>query len=197
MIEPAQDYLKECFNYDPDTGVLTWKDRPREHFKYEYSWLWVNNEYAGSQAGCNSHGYLQVGICGNSYLVHRVIWCLMTGGWPTGIDHIDHDKMNNRFSNLREATHLDNNKNASRRIDNKSGVTGVSWHSRDKKWQAQIGVGGKQTNLGFFDEKLTAIFARWAAEEKHGFHKNHGATISRQCLQIRSLSSFQMTKGEE
>ena len=51
---------------------------------------------------------------------------------------------------------------------------GVGWSKRDKKWYANIVLDHKKRHLGLFEDINWAIFARWLAEDKLGFHKNHG-----------------------
>jgi hypothetical protein len=73
----------------------------------------------------------------------------MTGEWPSEIDHINLDKADNRWTNLRLATRRLNNANT--RPRGALGVKGVSWNEERKKYVAQIRVNGKQTGLGRFD----------------------------------------------
>ncbi len=96
---PAQSYLRECFDYDPDTGVLRWKVRPPEHFidsKWAASW---NAHWAGQEAGIVlARGYRQVCLDYKKYLAHRIIFRIMTGVDPGElIDHRDTDPGNNRW----------------------------------------------------------------------------------------------------
>ena len=44
---PEQSYLRECFNYDPVTGLLRWRERPRAHFRRELDWKGWTKRYAG------------------------------------------------------------------------------------------------------------------------------------------------------
>lgn len=81
------------------------------------------------------------------------------------VDHIDHKKNNNCKSNLRICMHSENMKNLSIRSNNKSGITGVSWHKASNKWQAYIGIDGKTINLGYFTSKEDAIKTRKEAEQ--------------------------------
>lgn len=90
------------------------------------------------------------------------------------IDHIDHDRSNNKKENLRTVTVKENNKNASIRSDNKSGICGVSFRKRRNKWVAQIRVSGKNKTLGWFSNIEDAKSARYRAEKEYGFHHNHG-----------------------
>ena len=99
----------------------------------------------------------------------------MTGRWPNGdIDHIDGDRLNNKWSNLREVTRLDNRRNAGLRVDNTSGYNGISYNNRERKWETYIEVEGQRKRLGKYLELHEAIQARKRAEKKYGFHPNHG-----------------------
>ncbi|UTC25443.1 homing endonuclease [Pectobacterium phage vB_PcaM_P7_Pc] len=98
------EHFKSCFIYDQDTGVLTWRRRPLEHFKNSRGCNTWNTKFAGKVAGSkDADGYLVVKIDFKSHRVHRVIWEMCNGPIPSGkkIDHEDHDRENNRLSNLR------------------------------------------------------------------------------------------------
>jgi len=131
----------------------------------------------GSIAGHLSRGYRQLRIYGECFMVHRIIWEMEVGDIPEGmvIDHINHIRSDNRISNLRAVTVLENTRNASERKDNSSGVTGVTWDKFSSKWQAKISVKGKTVHLGRFNSLDDARIARRQAEAKYKFHKNHGA----------------------
>lgn len=93
------------------------------------------------------------------------------------VDHINHDRTDNRIENLRLVNANENCKNQKASTRNKSGVVGVSWKSQKNKWHAQIMVDGKQIHLGFYDDindAKDAKDARKVAERKYGFHENHG-----------------------
>lgn len=99
-------------------------------------------------------------------LMHRVI--LGLDGDIKG-DHRDGNGLNNRRENLRPATGAQNTHNQRTRIDNRSGVKGVSWHKRIGKWQARIGLHGKDKCLGYFADIQSAAEAyRNASNELHG-----------------------------
>ena len=89
------------------------------------------------------------------------------------VDHIYHNengegrRYDNRKSNLRLTTHLNNMKNVKKRNTNKSGITGVNWNKRRNKWEARITVNGKEIHLGFKDKKEDAAQLRKNAEEKY------------------------------
>lgn len=106
---PSQEYLIECFYYDPDTGILVWKKRPIEHFYNHQSFCRWNTMFSGKTAGHKSKDrygfYLSVRVNISTYKAHRLIWKIVTGTDPCGeIDHINGIKTDNRFINLRDAT---------------------------------------------------------------------------------------------
>lgn len=88
---PEQSILKKKFNYNPSTGKLYWIKRK------------------GQEAGTvGRQGYRSVTLNNIVYQAHRVIYKWMTGEDPEIIDHIDRDKDNNRWSNLRSVSERDN-----------------------------------------------------------------------------------------
>jgi hypothetical protein len=157
------EQVREYFDYDPETGVLKWKCRS------DQSKDW-NSRWAGKIAGADSHGYRAISIGRQRYRVHRIIWLLMTGEWPKHhIDHIDMDRSNNRWANLREADWAENNANRRGHRDSRTGVKGVTWHAQRGKYYARINVGKKQISLGLYGriEDAAAAYAR-GAEKYHG-----------------------------
>lgn len=164
--EITQEYLRSLFHYDPETGVLTWKERPREHFVSNRGWNTWNVKNAGRRAGADcGPNYWRVSVDKRRYLLHRVIWMLVHGSWPVVIDHLNGDRGDNRISNLRNTTKAENNKNRAMDTRNTSGVAGVSWNKRLSKWQSKL----SRRHLGFFEAKEAAIRARKAAESVHGY----------------------------
>lgn len=158
MITQAE--LKEILDYNQETGEFKWrKELGKRAMK-------------GSTAGwVMPQGYLRVGIMGTQYLMHRLAWVYVHGELQetSQIDHINHNKSDNRISNLRCVTHSGNQKNAGIRKDNKSGVVGVHWTSGIKKWTAAICSDGKIKHLGNFTNKDDAIKARKDAEKSSDF----------------------------
>lgn len=132
------------------------------------------NQEAGSLI--KSTGRWCINFNNKKLLRSRVVWMIHYGEIPDGmeVDHIDHDRLNDKIENLRLVTRKVNAKNLSKRCDNSSGVTGVTYCKRDNLWQAKINVDGKCLNLGHFRDKQSAINARVEAEERLGFHRNHG-----------------------
>lgn len=123
----------------------------------------------------NGKGYLLVTIRYSNYLVHRIIWAYFNGELPQkNIDHIDGDTTNNRIENLRLVTKSENARNKKIRSDNKSGVQGVYWVSKIKKWEAAIVSGKKTVRLGQYKDFHQAASIRLTAEDHYGYHKNHG-----------------------
>jgi len=78
------------------------------------------------------------------------------------VDHIDNDKENNKISNLRYATHIENGRNSSISKKNTSGVKGVYFHKPSQKWMAYIGINKKLINIGLFETLEEAKIARQA-----------------------------------
>ena len=48
---PDQAYLRQCFDYDPETGILTWKTRPRSHLPNDRIWNCINSRCVGMRDG--------------------------------------------------------------------------------------------------------------------------------------------------
>lgn len=176
----TQEYVRSLFEYEPETGVLTWKERPREHFSSDRIWKSTNTRCAGkaTSVSANSDGYQQVGIDGKSYKAHRIIWLYMEGRLPPEVDHENGNRLDGRWLNLLASDRETNMKNKGIRKDNKSGVCGVGWHKTDRRWVAFITVSGKQIRLGGFTDKNAAIAARLEAENVYGFSEGHGKRLA-------------------
>lgn len=158
--------LRQWFNYEPATGILTWR-MSTKHIK------------AGTRAGfAVAKGYRAVKLFGKIYREHQLVWALHYGEWPDPhrvIDHINGRKDDNSIANLRLATVTQNAANSKRRAVNTSGFKGVCWHKRDKVWVAHIGVDGKNLHLGTFTSKESAFAAyRDAAVRHFGEYANFG-----------------------
>ncbi len=164
MTELTQEYLKEILHYDPNTGVWSWNVRR-------------GKVRAGDVAGTDhGEGYRSIMIDYKRYLAHRLAFVYMIGRFPADqADHINQDKSDDRWFNLREVDNQTNLRNQRIRKINTSGIMGVSWHKRDKIWQARIVVDGVILHLGGFKDKAEAAKARAAADIKYGFHPNHGS----------------------
>jgi hypothetical protein len=166
---PSVEFLCECFDYVPETGTLTWKARPREHFKSAHNWARWNTMFANTEAGSvNSRGYICVLINSRSYLLHRIVWKISTGDDPPSqLDHKDGTRTNNRLTNLRIATESEQMWNSGHRRDTVSGRRGVFPHGG--KWRAAICVNGQRQHLGHFStvEEASSAYES-AARSAHG-----------------------------
>lgn len=119
--------------------------------------------------------YKTVTLFGNTYMEHRVAWALTTGEWPSkDIDHINGDTQDNRLENLREVDHQENLQNQRRaQVSNKSsGLLGVAARSNGR-WDARIGINGKNLHLGCYDTPEEAHQAYLAAKRA----RHAGCTI--------------------
>lgn len=153
----SQARLKELLHYDPATGFFAWRISRRGHTK------------AGDQAGAVFGGrYVQIKIDGIQYLGHRLAWLYVIGRWPSAtVDHRDHCKSNNAWSNLREATASENSQNKIKAtVNSASGLLGVSLRNGVKRVSAQIKINGKQIHIGTFGTPEEAHAAYVAAKRK-------------------------------
>lgn len=179
---PISD-LRRLIWLDESTGELFWRERPESFFRATATrsaahkaanW---NSRYAGKPAlSCpDASGHLVGRIFNKLYYAHRVAFAIYHGAWPeNSIDHINGAPADNRPMNLRDVTHNENHRNQVRRKNNTSGVTGVNFYRRKRKWSASITVDGRSKHLGYFEQKTEAIKARREAEAEIGFHRNHG-----------------------
>lgn len=162
---PSQERLHELFRYEPETGKLTRIAKSGRRG--------VIGEVVGSRG---AKGYLYVSIDGLRYLVHRIVYKMMTSEDPPAgrdIDHLNGDRGDNRWNNLRVVSRTENNRNAQKSKNNASGTTGVSWSNQAGKWMSQIMVDYRHYHLGLFDNLEDAVAARKAAEIRFGFHPGH------------------------
>jgi hypothetical protein len=152
---PRLKFLKECFDYDPETGNLVWRVRPYSHFPSSGNADGWNSRFSGKVlSSTTSGGRPIVQLNHSNFYIHRIIWKLVTGKDPGKfeVDHADTDNTNNSWKNLRLATNAQNQANSSLASNNKSGIKGVSWAARKNKWFAQIRSNGVLYYLGYFDD---------------------------------------------
>ena len=153
----TQQELITTLHYDADAGLFRWIAPCRRVGKMGIASL-----------KASSKGYVIIRIRGKKYSAHRLAWLWMTGEWPAlDIDHIDGDKTNNKWENLRLATKSQNAANAKAHKDNASGLKGVCWHLEGRKWAAEIKINRKKVYLGLFDCPAAAHLAYAVAAEKY------------------------------
>ncbi len=152
------EMLRAAMHYDPETGIF-------RHIKSK------RGVAAGAVAGRSSGaGYWQICIDRKYFYAQRLAWLYVTSEWPLfEIDHEDLNKTNNRFSNLRRATDLQNQGNRGANKNNASGIKGVRYLPKTGMWQARITDGGKDRHLGNYStsEQAARAYAT-AAQEKFG-----------------------------
>ena len=161
------ELVKNIFNYDPYTGILTLRIDRGAGGKFK----------AGDEVGtihesgvANSKKYyLRTWFDGSYVYIHRLAYVGMTGKQPKDIDHINGDGLNNKWDNLRSVTHRINGKNQKIHTTNTSGTSGVTYRKDSGRWRARIMVDDIMINLGTFKDKNDAIEARKRAEGKYGY----------------------------
>lgn len=95
----------------------------------------------------NTGGYCFAIVEGNTKSLHRF---LMDAPKGMVVDHINGNVKDSRVENLRICTHYQNLKNRQMNKNNSSGVRGVTWCKRNKRWYAKIQDRGRGFNLGYF-----------------------------------------------
>ena len=146
------EYVRSILAYDQNTGILMWKvSRPPRGKK-------------GQEAGItNGQGSRSIGIRRRMYFAHRLAWLIMTGEWPPAqIDHKNGIPTDNRWENLRAATHSQNKCNQRVNKSNKAGIKGVHKRKDCNRWAAFIQINRKTHYLGLFK---TADAAKAAYEQ--------------------------------
>lgn len=153
----TQEYLKSIIHYDPETGLFSWLQSTSFRIKI--------GDIAGSKT---IHNYLVIRINGKIYYAHRLAFLYVTGEWPEKhVDHIDLNRTNNKWLNIRPSTVSENHGNMNKHIDNTSGHKGVWFNKLRNTWNAQIMVKGKRYNLGVYENKEDAAKAYEEAAIKY------------------------------
>ena len=148
--------IESNFSYDPETGVLTRLEGVDAMGRHRPEYI---------VKGKHSEGYYVTTFEGKKVFAHRIAFYLMVGRWPKMIDHINQDKTDNRWANLREIDHSGNAFNTKVPSDNKTGRIGVRRHANKRGFVAFIAVDGKQRHLAYGD-LLTCVAARIRAEKE-------------------------------
>ena len=170
MTSPINDIsaerVKAVLDYDPVSGIFTWKISPARRIKI------------GSVAGSiHRTGYRNIKLESRTYLAHRLAWLIMKNDWPAAqVDHINGRRDDNRFENLREATHIQNCRNRKINSDNATGFKGVTYHGT--RFIAQISIDGVQKYLGIFYTAQEAAACYEAEAATHFLNFRRGAHAS-------------------
>lgn len=168
--EMTTELVRELLDYDPATGICRWRVACNTT-----STTRQIGDIAGSLMPPTRNGgggYLTVWIEGRAYKLHRLIWLHVTGQWPDPeVDHINLNRANNRWTNLREATRSQNSANSPgwRKRQGLKGAYRVNKNRGDKKcgWVSYITVERNRIYLGFFKAAEEAHAAYVEAARKH------------------------------
>jgi hypothetical protein len=149
---PPVEVLREHFSYDPETGIVSRLKKSAHRHK------------VGEQVGTvNGSGYLATQFLYQPIKVHRIAWKLHTGQEPPNqIDHINQNPTDNRWENLRAASHRLNCANRSRKRQG-PGLPGTQQRSSGR-WSAYGGGGSEgRIHLGTYDtvEEAHQAHVRW------------------------------------
>jgi hypothetical protein len=129
----------------------------------DYEWL---NQWKWHYAGGSALRNIVKNKKWKSIWMHRLI---MNTPDDLYVDHINHNRLDNRKKNLRICTTGQNNRNSLKRKNNKSGYKGVYWKKQSKKWCAEIGINNERMYLGLFVDIKDAVNAyNRKAKELHG-----------------------------
>lgn len=137
------------FDYNEETGKVYWKERVHKRIR------------VGQECGrITDHGYRKLRVFGTEYYVHRLVWLLKTGSWPVyTIDHINNDRLDNRFENLRDIPVQQNVWNTK--------WLGIKKAIRGSTYSSTICVNGTNIYLGNFPTADLASQAYQQAKEKY------------------------------
>lgn len=155
---PPLAELREWLRYDAETG--------------DFFWLKCSGRkmQPGKRAGwTTANRYVAITLLGQQMQAHRLAWLFANGEDPgeLEIDHINSNRSDNRISNLRLATSLDNSRNTRKLEGTTSKYKGVSWYKRKRKWVAQIRINGASKHLGYFRDEEQAHYAYCAAAARY------------------------------
>ncbi len=172
MMDPSE--LHTYLTYDPETGELRWKERPRSMFSRDRTHEMWNTRYEGKLArGRTDKGCLAINIGGRRTSVGRVCWAMHYGEWPEHSVEFRNKKKNDfRIANLVQRTHKESSMAQRLTVRNTSGIVGVSFDKAGHRWRAMIKVDGKKIALGSFVRIEDAAVARREAEVRFGFAKH-------------------------
>lgn len=156
-----QDFLKKILDYDPGSGVFTFKVNQGDKVPGDVAGCVVKIK----RNGVVVHSHIQIGLCKRHYLAHRLAFLWMTGKFPKLVDHKDGNPLNNRWENLREASVSQNQQNRKVSSNNKIGLKGVS--PEGKAFVARLTINGRKIRIGRFRTAEEAHVAYQKAAKEH------------------------------
>lgn len=83
------------------------------------------------------------------------------------VDHINHNGLDNRRSNIRACTHTENLRNQKPNKKFSSQYVGVNFCKKSRKWLASINIDRKMVNLGYYLTEVEAAIVRDKFAKKH------------------------------
>lgn len=162
MSKELVEELRNTFDYHPD-GYLIRKS---------------TGEPCGRSIN-RRDGYATVRVGKRTLPVHQIIFAIVHGKTPRGgVKHRNGNRTDNRIENLRGVSIMENRRNSNK--SNTSGFVGVKWHSRDRKWQAEINLNNRKIHLGYFDDFEEAVRARKLAKIKYHPRSPEAAKFARE-----------------
>lgn len=164
-MKEGQSALKQLMEYNPETGKIVWLPRPANLFMTERAARTWNSRYPGCEAftTISTTGYFYGNVFNSKHFTHRVAFVIMEGYYPEIVDHIDGNKLNNCWDNLRAANSNENARNVSSAKNSSSKYLGVSFIKARNKWFACITIDGKTKSLGRYASEEDAARAYDAA----------------------------------
>ena len=171
MIKLTQEYLLRVCNYDKLTGVLSYKVRVN------------NNSRVGRELGSiTAKGYRRASVKGTPYMVHRLIYLYLKGYMPEQVDHINGDREDNRWSNLREATNGENGRNRKTPENTTTGIKGLSHREDRQEYVGNVNYEGQRytrsrTYTLENKEEVKQEVIKWIYSTRKELHReftNHG-----------------------
>jgi len=143
---PSIERLQQLLDYDPTTGIFTWKVTRCGRAKV--------GQIAGSNRPHHSGlVYKMLIIDYKHYQAHRIAFYLMTGLQPLEVDHKNGNTLDNRFANLRDGTRI-NPRNKTKYCNNTSGTTGVYYRKDSGKWKARYAPQKLSKTFNTFEEAV-------------------------------------------
>lgn len=151
----THERLTEVIHYDEFTGIFT-RINVNKYNKSRRFYITGSNI-----SKKRTHYYTSITIDKVQYKAHRLAWFYINREWPNGyIDHINGIQNDNRYCNLRVASPAQNTRNSKVKINNKTGLKGITYMKRDGRWRARLTVNYKERFIGYFDTKEAAKEAR-------------------------------------